>query len=57
MNLVQYLKNDEDLAEMRSRWMQIYKTPFPPYNYAEYDGIEDYKEKLRAKLNIMDSNI
>ncbi len=57
MNLVQYLKNDEDLAEMRSRWMQIYKTPFPPYNYDEYDGIEDYKEKLRAKLNIMDSNI
>lgn len=51
MGLIQYLKTDEELKELRSRWKEMYSAPFPPYNWDEYDGIEDYKTQIRNKLN------
>ena len=50
MWLIQYLKTDEELKELRSRWKEMYSAPFPPYNWDEYDGIEDYKTQIRNKL-------
>ena len=50
MGLMQYLKTDEELKELRSRWKDTYSAPFPPYNWDEYDGIEDYKTQIRNKL-------
>ena len=50
MGLIQYLKTDEELKELRSRWKEMYSAPFPPYNWDEYDGIEDYKTQIRNKI-------
>ena len=50
MGLIQYLKTDEELKELRSRWKEMYSALFPPYNWDEYDGIEDYKTQIRNKL-------
>ena len=43
MDLIQYLKTDDEMKK-------TFVTPFPPYNWDEYNGIEDYKEKIRNKL-------
>nr|DAL80856.1 MAG TPA: hypothetical protein [Caudoviricetes sp.] len=50
MELLQYLKLDEELKELRLKWKEAYSTPFPPYNWDEYAGIEDYKNQIREKL-------
>ena len=44
------LRTDEELLTMRKEWKIKKNTPFPPYNYDEYGGIDDYKEKIRRRL-------
>lgn len=48
--LIQFLKNDEEIKALRIAWQKVYDTPFPPYNWDEYNGIEDYKGKIRDKI-------
>lgn len=50
MGLIQFLKNDEEIKELRAAWRRVYNTPFPPYNWDEYNGIEEYKGKIREKI-------
>ena len=50
MDLIQYLKTDDEMKNLRAKWKETLVTPFPPYNWDEYNGIEDYKEKIRNKL-------
>ncbi len=50
MALVEAIKKDKEIAELRSKWKEKKTTPFPLYNHDEYRGIEDYKEKIRQKL-------
>ena len=50
MDLIQYLKTDDEMKNLRVKWKETFVTPFPPYNWDEYNGIEDYKEKIRNKL-------
>ena len=50
MDLIQYLKTDDEMKNLRAKWKETFVTPFPPYNWDEYNGIEDYKEKIRNKL-------
>lgn len=50
MDLIQRLRADAELKDLRLKWKEVFDTPFPPYNWDEYGGIDDYKEKLRSKL-------
>lgn len=50
MKLIQFLKNDEEIKELRIAWKKVYSAPFPPYNWDEYNGVEEYKEKIREKI-------
>lgn len=50
MNLIEYLKSDEELKQMRKEWKMKFAEGFPPYNYDEYHGIDDYKQKIRTML-------
>lgn len=47
MDLISFLKTDEELKDLRLKWKKVYESPFPPYNWDEYGGIDDYKRKLR----------
>lgn len=50
MNIIQALKSDEEYMKMRKEWIEKGMRPFPGYNYNEYNGIEDYKSKIRKEL-------
>lgn len=50
MNLLQYLKTDAEMQELRLRWKEVFDTPFPPYNWDEYNGVGDYKNKIKSKI-------
>jgi len=50
MALVEILRNDKEIIELRAEWEEKMSTPFPPYNYDEYYGIEDYKKKIRQRM-------
>ena len=45
------LRTDKELLAMREEWKKKKRTPFPPYNYDEYAGIDDYKQKIRRRLD------
>ena len=51
--LVKALKDDQELQELRIKWKEKTDTPFPPFNWDEYDGIPDYKRKISEKLKRM----
>lgn len=54
MGLMKYLRNDEELNQMREQWKAKFTESFPPYNYDEYYGIDDYKSKIRMALETGD---
>lgn len=48
--LIRALDNDEEIQAMRREWNEKMSVPFPGYNYDEYGGIDDYKRKVKARL-------
>ncbi len=56
MELMKCLRNDEELNQMRGQWKEKFGQSFPPYNYDEYYGIDDYKSKIRMALETGDFN-
>ena len=51
--LLETLRRDKELQELREEWKKRMNTPFPGYNYDEYGGIEDYKEKIKLRLKCL----
>lgn len=50
--MMNFLMTDEELLAMRKEWKeQGIKEAFPPYNYDEYGGMDDYKGKIRKSLD------
>ncbi len=48
--MIEYLRRDEELKQLRKEWKEKFTQPFPPWNYDCYGGIEDYKQKIRDAL-------
>lgn len=50
--IMEYLMTDSELLEMRKEWKELgIASPFPPFNYDEFDGLDGYKETIRERLN------
>lgn len=47
MNIVDVLKQDEMIQRYRKEFKEKYKRNPPPFNFDEYESIEDYREYLR----------
>ncbi len=43
------IRADKDIARIKKEWLKLGEEWWS-YNYDEYGGIEDYKEKLKAHL-------
>ena len=56
MNLMENLRNDAELKQLREEWKKKSGSSFPPYNYDEYTGIDDYKQKIRKELEKINKN-
>lgn len=54
MKIMGFLRTDEELKDLRKRWYKKTEKSFPPYNTDEYNGILDYKEKIKEKLEVME---
>lgn len=55
--IMEYLMTDDELQEMRKEWKELgIGTPFPPFNYDEFDGLDGYKETIRERLNSYRNN-
>ena len=54
MDLIQYLKTDDEMKNLRAKWKETFVTPFPPYNWDEYNGIIVVQlSRQKSKLFIM----
>ena len=50
--IMNYLKTDAELLAMRKLWKELgIDSPFPPFNYDEYNGTDGYKETLRKLID------
>lgn len=50
--IMNHLTTNEELLAMRKEWKELgIKEAFPPYNYDEYSGLDDYKGKIRKSLD------
>ena len=47
MKLVEELRKDKEIQQLKKEYKEKYNKNAPPYNYDQYKGIDDYKEKLR----------
>ena len=50
MKIVEDLRKDKEVQELKKAYKEKYKKNAPPYNYDDYAGIEDYKKKLKERL-------
>lgn len=53
MELMKYLRTDEELCNLRKEWKEKTSKAFPPFNTDEYKGIKDYKDKIKEKLQAL----
>ena len=51
----EYLKNDEELQQLRKEWKEKFKESFPPWNYDCFGGPDEYKRRIKAALEVNDS--
>lgn len=50
MSIIEALRKDEEIQELKKAYKEKFQKNAPPYNYDEYGGIEDYKKKLKEKI-------
>lgn len=50
MKIVDELKKDNDIQQLKKLYKEKFKKNAPPYNYDEYAGIEDYKMQLKKMI-------
>ena len=48
----EYLKNDEELQQLRKEWKEKFKESFPPWNYDCFGGPDEYKRRIKAALEV-----
>ena len=50
--IMNYLRTDKELSAMRKEWKESgIEGTFPPFNFDEYNGLEEYKSAVRTLLN------
>lgn len=50
--IMNHLTTNEELLAMRQEWKELgIKEAFPPFNYDEYSGTDDYKKTIRKLLD------
>jgi len=55
--LINYLRNDEELQQLRKQWKKVFPTEgFPPFNYDCYGGIDDYKQQIKEAIETGDES-
>lgn len=48
------IRNDEEIKLLRKEWNERITTKkFPLFHFEIYIGIEDYKERVRAELDML----
>lgn len=47
MSILKRIKQDKEIVAMVEKCMEIYGYNPKPFNYDEYDSVDDYKEKLK----------
>lgn len=48
--MIEYLRNDVELQQFRKEWKERFTVPFPTWNYDCFDGMEDYKQRIKTAL-------
>lgn len=52
--LIEAIKNDKEIQMLKKQYEEKYGENPPPYNYDEYSGLDDYKEKLKKLVETLE---
>jgi hypothetical protein len=50
MTLIEYLRTDKELIELRKEWKEKTDKPFPLFNNDEFGDISSYKSAIKDML-------
>ena len=50
MRMLEVIRNDKEIQQFRHEWEEKFTQPFPLWNYDEFGGIDDYKQRIRDAL-------
>ncbi len=51
--IIQVIRFDEEIIRIREEWIKISNEPFWAFNYDQFNGIEDYKKKIKLRLEAL----
>ena len=55
--LMNYLRNDEELQQLRKQWKKVFPTKgFPPFNFDCYSCPNDYKQQIKEAIETGDES-
>ncbi len=54
IKMMEYLRNDAELQQLRKEWKEKFTRPFPGWNYDCYGGVDDYKQRIKMALEVGD---
>ena len=55
MKIVEVIKNDEEIQQLRQEWKEKFVDAFPLWNYDCFGGLDDYKRRIKRALVVSDS--
>lgn len=50
MEIISIIDADEEIQMLRKRYMEQFGKRYPLFNFDEFKGIDDYREKLREMV-------
>lgn len=50
MNLMQVINRDKEIQQLKKDYKEKYKKNAPPYTIGQYNGIEDYKKRIKELM-------
>lgn len=54
IKMMEYLRNDAELQQLRKEWKEKFTRSFPGWNYDCYGGVDDYKQRIKMALEVGD---
>jgi hypothetical protein len=47
---MEFLRTDKEILKIKEKYRTVLNKEPPPYNWDEFNGIEDYKKQMRKEI-------
>ena len=55
MKILDVIRSDKEIQQLRQEWKEKFTRPFPGWNYDCFGGIDNYKQRIKMALEAGDT--